>query len=263
MDNLITGTEAKAADRYAIDILKIPSLTLMERASRFVADAALRFLSNAAHGTGEHNAPGADANQGKDTAPASVVILCGVGNNGADGVCAGKMLLAEGIRPKVLISGNLEKASWEFLRQLSEYKAAGGVPVFLHAPEEFRAQVPEADLLIDAAFGIGLKRPLEGIWRELLKEADALDAYRIAVDVPSGINADTGEEMGARIRADETIPFGRNKTGLAGVPGTAGPRPAGAAAAGTVRVCDIGIPAEAYTYAAAACRQTEGGANGL
>ena len=243
MDNLITGTEAKAADRYAIDILKIPSLTLMERASRFVADAALRFLS--------------------DAAPASVVILCGVGNNGADGVCAGKMLLAEGIRPKVLISGNLEKASWEFLRQLSEYKAAGGVPVFLHAPEEFRAQVPEADLLIDAAFGIGLKRPLEGIWRELLKEADALDAYRIAVDVPSGINADTGEEMGARIRADETITFGRNKTGLAGGPSTAGTRPAGPQAAGTVRVCDIGIPEEAYIFAQKTCRQTEGGANGL
>ena len=255
MDTFITGTEAKAADRYAIDFLKIPSLTLMERASRFVADAALRFLSNAAHGTGVHNAPAASANQGKVAAPAAVAILCGVGNNGADGVCAGKMLLADGIRPKVLISGNLEKASWEFLRQLSEYKAAGGVPVFLHAPEEFRAQVPEADLLIDAAFGIGLKRPLEGIWKELLKEADALDAYRIAVDVPSGINADTGEEMGARIRADETITFGRNKTGLAGG--------AGAAAAGTVRVCGIGIPAEAYTYAETICRQTEGGANGL
>ena len=70
--------------------------------------------------------------------------------------------------------------------------------------------------------------------------------------------------MGARIRADETITFGRNKTGLAGAP-VAGTQyaAAGAAAAGTVRVCDIGIPAEAYTYAAAACGQTEGGANGL
>ena len=69
-------------------------------------------------------------------------------------------------------------------------------------------------------------------------EADRLDAYRIAVDDPSGINADTGEEMGAYIRADETFTFGKNKTGL--VSG------AGAAAAGKIHVCDIGIPEEVY-----------------
>ena len=212
---IITGTQAKAADRYAIDVLKIPSLVLMERASRFVADAAL--LSD-----------------GKD----STVILCGVGNNGADGVCVGKMLREAGLKPWVLICGNLEKASWEFLRQLSDYKAAGGVPVYLHEAEDFRNTVREAGLLVDAAFGIGLKRPLEGIWKQVLSDADRLDAYRIAVDVPSGINADTGEEMGACIRADETFTFGKNKTGL-----TVG---AGAAAAGKVHVCDIGIPEEAY-----------------
>ena len=212
---IITGTQAKAADRYAIDVLKIPSLTLMERASRFVADAVM-------------------ASDRRD----GIVILCGVGNNGADGVCAGKMLREAGLNPRILICGNLEKASWEFLRQLSEYKAAGGVPEYLHEAEDFRNTVREAGLLVDAAFGIGLKRPLEGIWKQVLTEADRLDAYRIAVDVPSGISADTGEEMGACIRADETITFGKNKTGL-----TVG---AGAAAAGKIHVCDIGIPEEVY-----------------
>ena len=215
MKMIITGTQAKAADRYAIDVLKIPSLTLMERASRFVADAVL-----------------------SSDRKAGTVILCGVGNNGADGVCAGKMLRKAGLEPRVLICGNLERASWEFLRQLSEFKAAGGVPEYLHEAEAFRNTVYKAELLVDAAFGIGLKRPLEGIWKQVLSDADCLDAYRIAVDVPSGINADTGEEMGAHIRADETFTFGKNKTGL-----TAG---AGAAAAGKIQVCDIGIPEEVY-----------------
>ena len=118
---IITGTQAKAADRYAIDVLKIPSLTLMERASRFVADAVM-------------------ASDRRD----GIVILCGVGNNGADGVCAGKMLREAGLNPRILICGNLEKASWEFLRQLSEYKAAGGVPEYLHEAEDFRNTVREA-----------------------------------------------------------------------------------------------------------------------
>ena len=148
------------------------------------------------------------------------------------------MLREAGLNPRILICGNLEKASWEFLRQLSEYKAAGGVPEYLHEAEDFRNTVREAGLLVDAAFGIGLKRPLEGIWKQVLTEADRLDAYRIAVDVPSGISADTGEEMGDCIRADETITFGKNKTGL-----TVG---AGAAAAGKIHVCDIGIPEEVY-----------------
>ena len=212
---IITGTQAKAADRYAIDVLKIPSLALMERASRFVADAVL-------------------SSDRKDDA----VILCGVGNNGADGVCVGKMLREAGLKPRVLICGNHEKASWEFLRQLSEYKSAEGVPEYLHEAEDFRNTVREAGLLVDAAFGIGLKRPLEGIWKQVLSDADRMDAYRIAVDVSSGINADTGEEMGAYIRADETFTFGKNKTGL--VSG------AGAAAAGKIHVCGIGIPEEVY-----------------
>ena len=80
---------------------------------------------------------------------------------------------------------------------------------------------------MDAAFGIGLKRPLEGIWKDVILAADSLDCCRIAVDVPSGINSDTGEAMGAYVRADETFTFGRNKTGL--TTGT------GAAAAG--RIC--------------------------
>ncbi|MBQ7535815.1 MAG: NAD(P)H-hydrate epimerase [Stomatobaculum sp.] len=212
---IITGTQAKAADRYAIDVLKIPSLTLMERASRFVANAVL---------AAEKNAP--------------AVILCGVGNNGADGVCVGKMLREAGLQPKVLICGSLEKASWEFLRQLSEFKASGGIPEYIHKSEDFQSAAAEAVLLVDAAFGIGLKRPLEGIWKDVILAADSLDCCRIAVDVPSGINSDTGEAMGAYVRADETFTFGRNKTGL--TTGT------GAAAAGRICVCDIGIPDEAY-----------------
>ena len=205
----ITGTLAKAGDRFAIDLLGIPSLLLMERASRFVADEVL-----------EHH---------RDR---RTLVLCGTGNNGADGICIARMLREGGMEPEVLVCGDLTRASWEFLRQLSDYRAMGGGVRFDDTA------LPEAELIVDAAFGIGLNRPLTGPWRELLARADERKAYRIAVDVPSGISADTGEAMGPVLRADLTLTFGKNKTGL--VSG------AGKAAAGEVRVCDIGIPDTVY-----------------
>ena len=205
----ITGTLAKAGDRFAIDLLGIPSLLLMERASRFVADEVL-----------EHH---------RDR---RTLVLCGTGNNGADGICIARMLREGGMEPEVLVCGDLTRASWEFLRQLSDYRAMGGAVRFDDAA------LPEADLIVDAAFGIGLNRPLTGPWRELLARADGMQAHRIAVDVPSGISADTGEAMGPVLRADLTLTFGKNKTGL--VSGD------GKTAAGEVRVCDIGIPDAVY-----------------
>lgn len=221
-DGTITGTQAKAADRYAIDELKIPSLDLMERASACVAEEVLQ------------------QDPGK-----RVLVLCGVGNNGADGVCIARMLREAGREVRVLICGDLRKATWEFLWQLASYRKDGGAPDYADrdAGEASETKLreprlPEAEILVDAVFGIGLKRPVEGPYRALLAAAEAHPSYKIAVDVPSGIQADTGEVMGICVHADKTVTFGRNKTGL--VTGE------GPAAAGEVWVCDIGIPAGVY-----------------
>lgn len=211
----ITGTVAKAADRYAMDVMGLKSLALMETASSKIAEYVTRHY------------------------PLSykISVLCGVGNNGADGVCASRILLREGYQPHVYIVGNLEKASWEFLYQLCHFQQAGGA-VTMYRPDT----LPDDDILIDAIFGIGLHREIAGDYRLFIEEANRRrHGFVLAIDAPSGINTDTGALMGCGIKADVTITFGRNKTGL--VCG------AGQKLAGRVLVEDIGIPDEAYIAA--------------
>ena len=211
----ITGTVAKAADRYAMDVMGLKSLTLMETASSKIAEYVMK------HFPLSHK----------------ISVLCGVGNNGADGVCASRILLRESYQPHVYIVGNLEKASWEFLYQLCHFQQAGGV-VTMYRPNT----LPDDDILIDGIFGIGLHREIAGDYRLFIEEANRCShGFVLAIDAPSGINTDTGELMGCGIKADVTITFGRNKTGLV--------RGAGRELAGRVLVEDIGIPDEAYIAA--------------
>ncbi len=320
----ITGTVAKAADRYAMDVMGLKSLTLMETASSKIAEYIMKHFPLAqkrvdATVTNEVKdalaelvslgAGVADVNGVRDRQkPAAryqdlkISVLCGVGNNGADGVCASRMLLREGYQPQVYIVGNLEKASWEFLCQLCHFQQAGGTVMMYHPdvdtanvgeatvmavhpdvdtagageatvmavhpdvdtagageaaamavhPDSDTAaddaspfwanRLPDDDVLIDGIFGIGLHREIAGDYRAFIEEANRRrHGFVLAIDAPSGINTDTGELMGCGIKADVTITFGRNKTGL--VCG------AGQNFAGRVLVEDIGIPDEAYIEA--------------
>ena len=269
----ITGTVAKAADRYAMDVMGLKSLTLMETASSKIAEYVMRHFplaqkrvdatvtNEVKDALAELVSLGdgvADVNGVRDRQkPAAryqdlkISVLCGVGNNGADGVCASHMLLREGYQPQVYIVGNLEKASWEFLYQLCHFQQAGGTATMYHPDSDtaaddaslFRAnRLPDDDILIDGIFGIGLHREIAGDYRTFIEEANRRrHGFVLAIDAPSGINTDTGELMGCGIKADVTITFGRNKTGL--VCG------AGQNFAGRVLVEDIGIPDEAYDEA--------------
>ena len=317
----ITGAVAKAADRYAMDVMGLKSLTLMETASSKIAEYVMKHFPLAqkrvdATVTNEVKdalaelvslgAGVADVNGVRDRQkPAAryqdlkISVLCGAGNNGADGVCASRMLLREGYQPQVYIVGNLEKASWEFLYQLCHFQQAGGTVTMYHPdvdtanagevavmavhpgvnageatvmavhpdvdtanagevaamamhPDSATAaddasllranRLPDDDILIDGIFGIGLHREIAGDYRAFIEEANRRrHGFVLAIDTPSGINTDTGELMGCGIKADVTITFGRNKTGL--VCG------AGQNFAGRVLVEDIGIPDEAYEEA--------------
>lgn len=286
----ITGTVVKAADRYAMDVMGLKSLTLMETASSKIAEYVMKHFPLAqkrvdASVTNEvKDAPAEHVSLGDGVADVDCVrdrqkpaaryqdlkisVLCGVGNNGADGVCASRMLLGEGYQPQVYIVGNLEKASWEFLYQLCHFQQAGGT-VTMYRPyvdvadagkaavmavhpdsdtaaddaSPFRVnRLSDDDILIDGIFGIGLHREIAGDYRTFIEEANRRrHGFVLAIDAPSGINTDTGELMGCGIKADVTITFGRNKTGL--VYG------AGQNFAGRVLVEDIGIPDEAYIEA--------------
>ena len=213
----ITGTASKKADRYAIDVLGIPSLTLMETASSKVASYIISSFPSS-----------------------SVLVLSGTGNNGADGICIARLLSENSSftgTVQAVVAGNLEHASWEFLHQLAEYKIIGGTISYYRNGDT----LPSSDVLIDAVFGIGLLSQLREDKKELLSKADNIHyPHVVAVDIPSGINSDNGELMGAGIHAHTTVTFGRSKTGL--ITGE------GKEYAGSIIVEDIGIPDEAYEH---------------
>lgn len=211
----------KQIDRDTIERIGIPSMVLMERAALAVTAAVERLCDG---NTGTAKTMGASMPR--------VLIACGTGNNGADGIAVGRILHGKGYDVTVLLAGNPEHASAEHKAQLKIARSLD-VPVV-----EYGDYVPgDCDVIVDAVFGIGLVREIEGTWRGLMEMLEAKRreslANVVAVDIPSGLHGGTGAVMGIALHADVTVTFGYTKTGLILYPGRA--------YAGEVEVADIGF----------------------
>ena len=213
---LVGSAEMREIDRTAIETFGVPSLTLMDRAGRAVAEAALQLAG-----------PGG-----------RFVVICGGGNNGGDGFVAARLLRAAGRDAHVLALVPSERLSAD-AQAVREQAQRAGVAID-DAGELAAVEAGVGDVVIDAIFGTGLARPPEGAFAGAIARiegARAAGARILAVDVPSGLSADTGRPLGACVRADRTVTFAFQKRGLVLFPG--------AAWAGEVVVADIGIPPEA------------------
>jgi hydroxyethylthiazole kinase-like uncharacterized protein yjeF len=216
MRPVVTTQEMRALDRATIDDVGLPAVTLMETAGRAVADAALRMLgSERGH----------------------VAVVCGPGNNGGDGFVAARVLRDRGIDAVVYLAEPRDAVSGAARSHLEIFERAGGIVRLLSTGEQLAAldaRVIDAALVIDALFGVGLKRPIEGHLAEVVTMM--LMAERVlAVDIPSGVDADTGRTLGTAVIAERTVTMGALKIALVGAPGFA--------RSGEVEVADIGIPA--------------------
>ena len=225
MRQLLTGKQMKEADTYSIQEFGMESLVLMERAALAVAQ---HILSGRKSGR--------------------VFLLCGMGNNGADGLAAARLLFQKGWQVSVLAVGNTQKATREWNYQKKLLDKMNIEVVCTDRQENFRdalsALYPAADVYVDALFGVGLCREVTGIYREAIEEWNAhkerFGAYGVAVDICSGVDAGSGRVLGACIRADVQITFGYAKIGQFLYPG--------ADAAKETIVCDIGFPAQAIDH---------------
>ncbi len=208
---------SRAFDREATLSRQVPSLLLMENAGRGVVDAIERRWPD------------------RPLRRAHAVIVCGVGNNGGDGFVVARHLLVRGARVEVFIAGSRAKLSGDALAQFDAMLGLGVVPREIDRDlTDLSAAVTRATFVVDAVFGTGLSRPVEGPLAAIL---DAMQEPRrplVAVDVPSGLDADTGAPLGVAVRADLTVTFAAHKLGLL--------TPRGAEHAGTVVVADIGVP---------------------
>jgi ADP-dependent NAD(P)H-hydrate dehydratase / NAD(P)H-hydrate epimerase len=210
---LLSPAEMAKADRHAIEA-GTSGLELMQRAGEAVARVALRAMEQG--GAGRRD----------------VIVLCGPGNNGGDGFVAARLLTERGVSVSVALLGSDEALRGD---------AAAARRLFSGPIEDAtRTALDDAGLIVDALFGAGLSRPIEGDAAALLKRingARAKGARVVAVDLPSGISGATGAILGEAVTADETVTFFRRKPGHLLYPGRG--------RCGRVHVEDIGISADA------------------
>ena len=213
MQFLVTGKEMKEYDNNTIVYGGISGLELMERAAKSLFEEITAL---------EHHD--------------RVFILCGVGNNGGDGLALARMLTQKGCKVTVAIEGNLEKATDSFLHQQALLDSCSVRRVDAEALKE--SKLDGYDVIVDALFGVGLSREITDSYAKLIQYLNECKGYKVAVDIPSGICADTGRVLGCAFEADLTVTFAFGKIGLYQYPG--------AQYAGKVVIRDIGITEEAF-----------------
>lgn len=211
---LVTAEQMKKIDSHAIDTIGIPSMVLMERAALEVAEEIIANFST-------HE---------------NILVVCGVGNNGGDGVAAARMLFLKDKNIKILLIGEEEKASEETKAQLNIAKRMK-IPI-VHKEQEIDWE--EQEVIIDAIFGIGLNREVEGEAIEVIMKINQSKAKKVSIDIASGLSADFGEILGVAVKADYTVTFGWKKKGMEIVTGEE--------YSGKVSVKDIGYPKESFEY---------------
>ena len=225
---VLTARAMREADRRTIEELGLPGRVLMETAGRGAADVAARMLGTVAGRT--------------------VVCLCGRGNNGGDGFVLARVLHARGARVHVVTLADVSAmsddaaANYRLLEQLAAADASERLHLHrLDSPAELD-HLPPADLYVDALLGTGLSSPLRSPIRELVQWLNERAAPVLAVDIPTGLDSDTGEVLGAAVAATRTVTMGALKVGL--LLGE-GPRLCGA-----IDVIEIGIPRHVLEQAA-------------
>ena len=198
-----TGAQMRSADLYTIEKIGIPSLVLMERAAlesvRLMEEQKLDF--------------------------SRTLILCGAGNNGGDGYAIARLLHLKGHDVRIFFVGKESSRSPENRKQ-QEIAAYYGIDVVKDLEDRYT-------VVIDAVFGTGLKRNIEGMYEQLIVNANMLGGTKVAIDIPSGIHDENGSVMGVAFYADYTIAIAFAKRGLLLYPG--------AEYAGKILIGDIGI----------------------
>jgi NAD(P)H-hydrate epimerase len=212
-NRLVTADEMKRLDENTITNHGVPSLVLMERA----ALAAVETLHE------------------DEFDLTRVVAVCGPGNNGGDGIAVTRLLHIAGYDAIVVFVGDIDKRSDETVSQWN-IAVSYGVEVVEHSDAAARGLYADATTIVDAIFGVGGSRAPSGDFLDairMMNRAGVAGAEILAIDMPSGVSADTGEAAGEAVSADVTVTFAYKKAGHASSPGSE--------LSGDVVVKDIGI----------------------
>ena len=193
-DSLYTAAEVRELDRISIEQFGIPGFELMQRAANALFEC-MRL-----------NWPEAR----------KITVLCGGGNNAGDGYLLGKLAYDAGLKVRLLAIGDITSLGADAAMALKQCESAGmelqGFDISL---------IKEADVVVDGLLGSGLDRPLNEEWHQIVQQVNETAAAVLAIDVPSGLHADSGCALDVAIRADATVTFIGVKRGLLGAQGPA------------------------------------------
>lgn len=213
---IVTSQQIKNIDRRAIHGFGIPGPVLMENAAAAVMAEMERFFEGLAN--------------------ARIGIICGKGNNGGDGLALARRLSIRGVAVRVALLSSFAAVKGEAKVNLSILRKTDVELVQNASSRSLADIIAWSDVLVDAMLGVGLSSPLKGTYAQAVDMINASGNPVVAVDIPTGIDADTGAVLGAAVKADLTVTMALLKRGLVLYPG--------AAYAGAVRIADIGIPRE-------------------
>jgi ADP-dependent NAD(P)H-hydrate dehydratase / NAD(P)H-hydrate epimerase len=210
---VISAQQMRQIDRLTVENFDTPSLLLMEAAAEAVAQAITSHFCG-------------------DLVGKKARILCGPGNNGGDGAGVGRALARVGVQTDVILFGNVDetrddaRTNFEIVRRLASFEAGSSAqpsPLsFLECAsvtdwEELARPRGTYDVIVDALFGTGLTRPLEGVYRQVIQHLAMIRAARdrssrarpliVSVDIPSGLNADLADPIGPAVQSDLTVAF--------------------------------------------------------
>lgn len=233
---VLTAAEMRAADAAVAGALGVPTLRLMETAGRGVAAIVRRELGGAA---------------------GRVTIVCGGGSNGGDGFVAARQLALAGLSVRVLLAAPKQRIQGDAASALAALEQLGSVAVEDGSTwtdvAMWRARLGDVDppadavvdAIVDAIFGTGFRGPVRDVAAAALTAMNAAGGRKIAVDIPSGLDADSGRAAGVVFRADLTATMGARKLGL--VVDSSAP-------VGRIEIVDLGAPVDARIAPSARCR---------
>lgn len=190
---LVDRDQMQAIDRYAINTLKIPSICLVERASL----AVLKHINLNKFGY--------------------FAVVAGVGNNGADGLALARNLLARYKDVEIYIVGDVAKASEEFKINLASCETLCEEIFYVESIEDLEnmeKRLTNVNLIVDALFGTGLNRTVSGIYATVISILNNVMKYKVSIDLPSGLDASTGMDLGEVVDADLIVTLQLMKTGI-------------------------------------------------
>ncbi|MBN2000724.1 NAD(P)H-hydrate dehydratase [candidate division KSB1 bacterium] len=212
MKPVVTAAQIAELDKKCIDEIGIPGVVLMENAGRGIFQVALSML--------------------QDSTGKKVTIFCGPGNNGGDGFVLARFLLNAGAVVTTIILAPREKIKGDALINLKVLEKMACRPVFVNTIQDIPSI--KADLIVDALLGTGVKGAVSGIFAEAVEIINTCCCPVLAVDIPTGVQADTGAVCVPAIKADKTVTMALKKRGLL--------LPPGRHLCGEITVIDIGTP---------------------